>query len=456
MKASWRALAIVAVFAGLAGCRTQAKRATSPTDTLPARALLDVDSPGEIYRPYDPEHVLARLGGKATSPLGDEKEPARNLLALSGGGMFGAYTAGVLKGWTATGKRPEFDVVTGISTGSLIAPFAFLGPEYDNILEQRYTTLQASDIFSRRSWVTLLWADALTDSAPLRHLIETEVDDAFLSKLAAAHASGRRLYVGTTNLENKRLIVWDMGAIASSNRPNRGKLFRDVILASCSVPGVLPPVSIEVEVEGKVYTELHADGSVSASIFLDPYMVRDPGQKTPEQAERAVHRANVYAIVAGKLYADANQVRRRWLFVTGESVIGVLQARTEGDLMRLFLLARFTGGAFNLAAVPQKLEIAGNALGFDPVVMRQLFDVGYQSAVDRTAWRVTPPGIEPDEQRVPRVGNRFVIDHNVQDNPKGQSSFGPWQGLRDRFNAGLKSMNHAMKARAGTSPSVQR
>ncbi len=321
--------------------------------------------------------------------------------------MYGAYTAGVLKGWTASGKRPTFDVVTGISTGSLIAPFAFLGPEYDDFLEARYTNVRSQDIYRIRSWITLPWSDSIALSTPLRRMIAKEIDEPLLAKIAAAHAHGRRLYVGTTSLDSKRLVVWDMGAIASSDRPGKLQLFRDVVLASCSVPGVLPPVSIDVSVDGERSSELHADGGVTASIFADFSMLR-AGRQAAAESWTPPEAANVYAIVAGKIYPDPGRVQNGLFSVADQSLATVLKARSDGDLMKLFLMTTLTGGRFQLAAVPQAMPVGANALDFDPVVMRALFDTGYQLAASGKPWRDTPPGLEPDEQRLPRAGVFFA------------------------------------------------
>ncbi len=298
--------------------------------------------------------------------------------------------------------------MTGISTGSLIAPFAFLGPEYDDFLETKYTSVHSADIYEIRPWVTMLWSDSIARSDPLQRMIAGQIDDALLDKIARAHAQGRRLYIGTTNLDSKRLVVWDMGAIASGHHPNRAALFRKVILASCSVPGVLPPVSIDVSLNGVPATELHADGSVTASVFADLYMLRSPRPPGGAVETQPVEGANVYAIVAGKIYAEPSQVQQKLFSVAGQSLQTVLQARADGDLTRLFLLATLSGGRFQMAAVPQDLPVGANALDFEPATMRSLFDVGYQFAAAGHDWRNTPPGVEPDEQTLPRSGIRFV------------------------------------------------
>src|SRR5262249_10067252 len=161
---------------------------------------------------------------------------------------------------------------TGVSTGALIAPFALLGSEFDDALERSYTTLRDNDIFKRRLLLTLPWAESLADSSPLQRRIEAEMTPQVLERLAAAHHQGRRLYVGTTDLDAKRLVIWDVGAIAAGDDPDKLALVRKVILASASVPGLLPPVPIDVEIDGRPFTELHVDGGVSANLFLRPGM----------------------------------------------------------------------------------------------------------------------------------------------------------------------------------------
>jgi predicted acylesterase/phospholipase RssA len=324
----------------------------------------------------------------------------RNVLVLSGGGMNGAYTAGVLKGWTASGTRPPLDVVTGISTGALIAPFAFLGPAYDAELERLYTSMRQADIYARR-----LRINALASSEPLQRQITASVTDELLHNIAAAHRQGRRLYVGTTNLDTKRLVVWDLGAIAARNSAQSAALFRAVLLASCSIPGLLPPVPINVQIDGRPFTELHVDGGVTASVFLQPAMLGiGPNGERPAED----HRLAVRVIVAGKLYPEAAPAEDRLLSISGESINAVLQARMEGDLTQVVLLTRYAGGEVRLAAVRQDFPIGASSMSFDTQTMRALFDDGYRGAASGTAWQAELPGIETVRLRVPRTGTSFA------------------------------------------------
>jgi predicted acylesterase/phospholipase RssA len=381
-----RGTATFVVAALLAGC---VEMRPHPAPNLPSSARLV-----EVRRAGDDATDAPEVQLVAHRP--------KNALVLSGGGMNGAYTAGVLKGWTASGERPTFDVVTGISTGALIAPFALLGPEFDDALERSYTTLRDNDIFRRRLLVTLPWAESLADSSPLKLRIESEVTPELLERLAEAHRQGRRLYVGTSDLDAKKLVIWDVGAIAAGDDPGKLELVRKVILASASVPGLLPPVSIDVEIDGKPFTELHVDGGVSANLFLRPAMLG----RRPQPGEITDSDATVWVVVAGKLRPEREVVSRSLLRIGGESIEGVVQSAFESDLIRIYLLSRNWGARFALAAVPQDFPARLDSLKFNPAVMRQLFDEGYRFGSSRQSWAKAPPGLTPADQAA-RGGVRF-------------------------------------------------
>lgn len=364
-----------------------------PAPTLPSSIrLVNAESESEYPGPG-----VQRAGHK---PL--------NILVLSGGGMYGAYPAGVLRGWTESGSRPQFDIVTGVSTGALIAPYAFLGEEYDDALERSYTAVESSDIYERRNLTTLLWSESLAYSDPLWERIVAQVTPEFLEKIAQGHREGRRLYVGTTNIDTKRSVVWDMGAIAAGEHPDKLDLFRKVLLASSSFPGLLPPVAINVEIDGQLYTELHVDGGVSASLFLHPQMLREWRRGLPD-ADSC--KGNVYVIVAGKLYPDPTPVSRRLFQISEGSLDGVLQAQLDGDLFRVFLLSRYSGMHFGLTAVPQDFAQGTSSMTFDPKFMRELFELGRRFGLEREPWRAIPPGVDPREWQQPRTGTQLSTVH---------------------------------------------
>jgi predicted acylesterase/phospholipase RssA len=326
-------------------------------------------------------------------------------LAISGGGSYGAYAAGVLKGWTASGTRLEFDVVTGVSTGALIAPFAFLGPEYDGQLETVYTGTSARDIFRWHSLTRLPWSDAVADSAPLRRLIEASVTPEALDKIAAAHRAGRRLYVGTTDLDSKRSVVWDMGAIAAGDEPDKRELFCKVLLASASVPGLMPPVPIDITVAGKRRTELHVDGAISAAVFVHPAMIEaaDGDVRPPSN----VPHTRIYVLVSGKLVAESGPVSQRVVDVTAASLNGVFVARLRDDVQRIFRLARLAGAEFSVARMADEFAGAPSSISFDPPTMRRMFDEGYRVGSHPDEWCKVPPGADGEDQPAPRGGVQF-------------------------------------------------
>jgi predicted acylesterase/phospholipase RssA len=321
---------------------------------------------------------------------------------LSAGGAYGAYSAGVLAGWTEAGTRPQFDVVTGVSTGAFVATLAFVGPQRDPDLKRFYTQVTERDVFARRPQISAIVSDALADSRPLERLIDQAVDAELLRQIACEHRKGRRLYVGTTHLDARRLVVWDMGEIAARGRPEDLALFRQILLASASLPGLLPPVAIPVEVDGKKYEEMHVDGGVTASLFFRPPQV--PREELAKLGDKPLAGSNVYVIVAGKLYPDPEPVQPRFLSIVGSSVSALLHAQTRGDLYEVYALALANGMNYRVAAVPESVRMPASSTTFEPAAMNRLYEAGRRQAASPDLWRTTPPGTRPGEQVPVRGG----------------------------------------------------
>src|SRR5947209_936043 len=265
MMCSPSRLRLLMLLAALAtGCHADMARTCVPPQVALAPAV-DLDAPPGDPLSGDPQVLAVAKKPAAPAPPApaDEAHRPLNVLAMSGGGIYGAFDVGVLNGWSAAGTRPVFDVVTGISTGGLISTFAFLGPRYDAFLHDSYVNISSDDIYRRRRLLALLRSDSFASSAPLQRRIMEAITPAVLAEVAREHAAGRRLYVGTTNLDTKRLVIWDMGGIASNGTPDALRLYQKVVLASASVPGFFPPVSIDVEFNGTRYRELHADGGAT-------------------------------------------------------------------------------------------------------------------------------------------------------------------------------------------------
>lgn len=337
------------------------------------------------------------------APGAEPPKPPKNVLCLSGGGSFGAFSAGVLVGWTERGDRPCFDVVTGISTGALIAPFAFLGPKYDADMRRFYTTLTTRDIYTKRYVRGLLGGESFTDSAPLARQIDQMLTPEAIQEAADAHRAGRRLYIGTTEEEGKRFIVWDIGAIACRNGPGDRELIKRVLLGSAAAPGAFPASKIDVYVDGACHTERHVDGGVSQAIFFRPPHF-DPSVPH-EQAVREMVGTNVYAIVAGKLYADPEVIKPGALTQAAKSVSTIIYAQTRGDLQRMYTICLVRGLNYNLSAIPPEYPAPTSSSEFEPEVMVPMFEEGRRWVLaSPDPWRHTPPGAEFGEAVQIRTG----------------------------------------------------
>lgn len=310
-----------------------------------------------------------------------------SFLAISGGGGAGAYGAGLLKAWSERGDRPRFEVVTGVSTGSLTAPFVFAGPAYDAALEEIYTRYGDSDLFRNRGILGLL-GDSLYDTEPLRRLIEHHADDALLDTIATEHRKGRRLLVQTTNLDAQRPLIWDLGAIAASGNPERRKLFVDTLLASAAIPGVFPPVAINVASEGRLYDEMHVDGGVSAQIFFAP-----PGLDLNGAARRHFgqeRHLRLYAIRNGKLGPEYKASERSVVALASRSITTLVKYQSLANITTLSEVARQMKADFAFAAVPKSFTMQPRS-EFDILYMQALFKVGYEDALRGRAWSKIPP-----------------------------------------------------------------
>lgn len=316
--------------------------------------------------------ALARLAGP---------EPV-DLLALSGGGDGGAFGAGVLKGWTGRGDRPEFDYVTGVSTGAMIAPLAFLGPSYDDLLRTFYTGTTVADVLLLRPWQLLTGGPAAGDSAPLRARIDAIVTPEMVDAIAAERRKGRLLLIGTTNLDAQRQVIWDIGRIAASSQPDRVRLIRQILLASASIPAAFPPVLIDVQADGRRFQEMHVDGGVTRGVFAYPADLRLPPANGPRR---------MWVIRNSKLAPEPEAVPANALSIAGRSVGTMIMAQSRDDIAEMRRQAQRDGFDFNVTAVPAALPPAPD-MPFDPAYMRTLYRAGLATGGSASGWAgdVTP------------------------------------------------------------------
>jgi hypothetical protein len=314
------------------------------------------------------------------------------MLAVSGGAANGAYGAGLLSGWSKSGTRPVFQVVTGISTGAIIAPFAFLGSSYDVKLKEFYTKYSTRNVVRIR----IPFTNSFASTRLLERLIEKYFDAKLIKEVAAEYKKGRRLYVGTTNLDAERLVIWDMGKIASIGDAKALMLFHKIILASASIPIAFPPVYLSVEANDKEYDEMHVDGGITKQVFFI-YDVLQGFDKALKEKGIDVSR-NKYAIyVIRNGYVDPvyKEVPDKLPAIAERTIDSMVTAQSIGDLYQLYLFARESKGDFNLACIPATHIPKAKEL-FDRVEMRELFNLGFEEAAQGYNWRKFPPGVNRD------------------------------------------------------------
>lgn len=379
------------------GCASIAERKPVPEELL-KRAVIPGVPMARSWGDEIPKDIKERIElvrSQWATGRPEEVKAVHTFLAISGGGANGAFGAGILNGWTEAGTRPEFLMVTGTSTGALIAPFAFLGPEYDDILKHIYTTTTTDQIVKKRSVLKLITGDAFGDSAPLRALLEKYIDQDMMEAIAKEYRKGRRLLVGTTNLDAKRPVTWNIGAIAASGRPDALELIHDILLASASIPGAFPPVLIDVKADGQQYDEMHVDGGTASQVFLLPAQFNIRKGSTLTGLEGQIQ---VFVIRNAFVYSRYEAVRQRVAPIARISIFTLIRTQGIGDLYRLYLGADRDRLDFNLAYIPDDFAHQPKE-EFDPEYMTALFNLGYQLAKDGYPWKKHPPGFEPPKDR---------------------------------------------------------
>lgn len=382
----------------LVGCSTPHRLPAVPEDKTDRAVVLgdaDVRTWGDELTPGFTKALFAAgmveiEALRAAMPPGQKTElPPAHFLAISGGGPDGAYGAGLLCGWTETGTRPEFKLVTGISTGALTAPFAFLGPKYDANLKRVYTSVRTRDIMKKRGILAAIYNDALADTKPLEDLLAKVLTDEMIDEIAAEYKKGRLLLIATTNLDESRPVMWNIGAIASKATPESKKLIRKILVASAAIPAAFPPVMINVEVDGKKYQEMHVDGGATAQLFLYPPSLN---LKEQSQAVGLVRERKAYVIRNARLDARWASVERQTLSIAGRAVSALIQTQGVGDLYRVYITAKRDNVDYNLAYIPDTFN-EKQVEDFDPIYMTKLFAVGFEAGKQGGKWEKTPPGL---------------------------------------------------------------
>jgi len=383
------------VGAALGGCATLERL---PAVTYAQAKRTDIlDIPDARFYVSETKQIL-NLAVKASQRrnLARGVTATRYFLAISGGGDDGAFGAGLLVGWSDRGDRPEFDVVTGVSTGSLSAPFVFLGRAYDPQLKAVYTETNANDVFQKNApLISALTGDSLTNNAPLRAMIARWLDDEMVRRIAEEYSKGRLLFILTTNLDQARPVIWNIGAIAASNNPKARDLIIDVLLASAAIPVVFPPVMLDVTVDGQRRQEMHVDGGTIAQAFLYPPSIslRTGAARVGvnEKTLRTERKRVAYVIRNGRFVRPEESVELRTIAIAKEALSTMTASSGVNDTYRMFLLARRDGVNFNLASIGDDFDVPYKG-PFNQEYMQSLYDYGYQKGRAGYPWQKAPPG----------------------------------------------------------------
>jgi predicted patatin/cPLA2 family phospholipase len=391
--------ALLALSLTFGGCATTDRLPAVPLSLASSAAPLEI-ADARYYADADASRVSALATqayyrAKAAGLLADAKGKPKDraFLAISGGGDDGAYGAGLLAGWSARGDRPQFAVVTGVSTGALSAPFVFLGSEYDEQLKRIYTETSAGDVFEPRSFMAAVADDAMADSTPLRNKIAAFLDARMVQRLAEEYEKGRILLILTTNLDQGRSVIWNIGAIAASGHPRSRELIVDILLASATVPGVFPPVMIGVTVDGKNYQEMHVDGGAVAQAFLYPpsFSLKAKMKELGVKNFKPI----AYIIRNGRLYRPEENVERQTLKIAQQAISTMTASSGVNDLYRMYLTTKRDGVQFNLAYIEDDFHLAYKG-PFDKTYMNALYEHGYEVGLAGYKWHKTPPGYQEE------------------------------------------------------------
>jgi hypothetical protein len=309
-----------------------------------------------------------------------------NYLVLSSGGGGGAFSVGALKAWSDAGTRPQFDIVSGVSTGALIAPYAFLGSAYDQALVDLYTSGVAETLIDADFLPKGLFGASLLKQEPLRAMIERYLTSDVLSKIAAEHRKGRRLLILTSNLDSQRAVIWNMGAVADSGRPDALKLFQDIIIASASIPGVYPAVLIKAKSGEQSFEEMHSDGgSVSQILTIPEGWMTGPGK----DEWRKGRRFNMYVLINNALMPEFSTTTNNTLAVMARANSTLIKAQTRSALIATYLYAQKNGIRFHVGAIDMQVPYKMTD-PFNTHYMRVLYSLGFAKMASGRLWQDRP------------------------------------------------------------------
>lgn len=366
-----------AAVAALAGCAAIMPRVAVPLmahQHVIVEGFDDIRFRGDLVTPAATAMIDRQYQQIALTSGGDGRRTSADFLAISGGGSDGAFSAGYLNGWTASGRRPKFEIVTGVSTGALAAPFAFLGSDYDSALRRFYTEISDKDVYTSNGPLGVL-GESLLDPAPLRKIIEDVLTDEFLDRLAAEYELGRRLLIQTTDIERQIPYIWNVTRIASQRSADRRKLIADVLMASAAVPGAFPPVRINVTVDGQHIEELHVDGGLAAQVFFAPTGLDLARFETKYFGKPRDQR--LVLIRNGKLSTETKATEPQTLSLAARAVSTLIKYQSLQDISKIRSAFARPGSHFKVVSIPDTFTLVAASL-FDKDYMKALYKEGYK------------------------------------------------------------------------------
>jgi hypothetical protein len=319
-----------------------------------------------------------------------------DLLVISGGGDWGAFGAGVLKGW---GKlkgelaRPQFDVVTGVSTGAMIAPFAFLG---DDESIERIVQLYRHP---RKDWVSSRGVFFFLPNNPsfyalpgLEREMRTALDRPMLERIAAEGRTGRGLLVNTTNIDLGDMHAWDIVAEAKrALETGNEERVHAILLASAGIPAVFPARGL-----GEY---LYVDGAITGNILYGGRVRENESLAARWRAKypkRPMPRFRYWVIFNNQFRFPPQVIQERWPDIMSRATIMATQTSTLNSMRHLFAQAeinRLKYGAeveVRVMAVPESW-VPPSPGSFQHDVMNALADLGEKMGADPTSWRTEAP-----------------------------------------------------------------
>lgn len=380
----------LATLAAPAGCALPARGPAVPRTEAPEATVLGI--PNERF--LIPQHLPALVQEYEDAFVRRLRRhngatPPYELLGVSGGGEDGAFGAGLLNGWSQHGDRPVFDLVTGVSTGALTAPFAFLGSAWDDTLRSIYTDTAPHQVLRSRGVLAALTDDALADTEPLFQTISRHLDERMLAAIAEGYREGRLLFVGTANLDAQLPVTWNVGAIAASGHPGALDLLRRILLASAAIPGAFPPVMLDVTVGGRPFQEMHVDGGAFTQVFLYPRRLTELRRQRVGRRDRVVP-ARAFIIRNGRLDAAWAEVDRRTLSIAGRAIATMIASSGYNDVVRIWNTTERDRVDFNLAFIGPEFDMPYSE-PFEQAYMRAIYDYGFARARRGYDWLKRPP-----------------------------------------------------------------